>query len=62
MFRNFKQTIKKLITEYRQVKWPSLKTTLNLALFVIVVSVIITAAVIGLDALFFKLRALFIIN
>jgi preprotein translocase SecE subunit len=57
-----KKFFKELILEYKQVKWPSLRQTINLAIFVIIVSVIITAMILGLDAFFFRLRSLLIIN
>jgi preprotein translocase SecE subunit len=59
---HMKKAFQYLITEYKQVKWPSLRKTINLAVFVIIVSAIITAVVLGLDAFFFKLRSLFIIK
>jgi preprotein translocase SecE subunit len=62
MFQKIKKSFKKLISEYKQVKWPSLKTTINLALYVIIVSVIITLMIIGLDSLFYTLRAKYIIG
>ena len=62
IFTKIKKTIRDLFNEYRQVKWPSLKTTINLAVFVIVISVIITLIILGLDAFFYELRARFIIS
>lgn len=61
IFAKAKKTIKDLFSEYRLVKWPSLRTTLNLAVFVIIISAIITLIILGLDAFFFDLRARFII-
>ncbi len=57
-----KKLFKDLILEYKQVDWPSLRKTINLALFVIIVSVIITGVILGLDAFFFRLRSLLIIK
>jgi preprotein translocase SecE subunit len=57
-----KKFIKDLILEYKQVNWPSLRKTINLAIFVIVVSAIITGMILGLDAFFFRLRSLLILN
>lgn len=62
MLTNIKKTFKKLTSEYEQVSWPSLRTTINLAIFVLIVSVIITGMMIGLDSLFFKLRSIYIIK
>lgn len=61
MFERIKKSIQKFFGEYKQVKWTSLKTTLNLALFVVVISAIITLIILGLDAFFFELRSRFII-
>ncbi|MBN2101135.1 preprotein translocase subunit SecE [Candidatus Dojkabacteria bacterium] len=62
MLNNFTKSIKKLLSEYKQVKWPSLRTTINLTVFVIIVSAIITAMIIGLDAFFYMLRDIFVIK
>jgi preprotein translocase SecE subunit len=60
MFNKLKKTIKDILGEYKQVKWPSLKETINLTIFVLIISAIITLSIMGLDALFFKLRSLII--
>lgn len=62
IFAKIRKSIKDLFLEYRQVKWPTLKTTINLAVFVIIISVIITLIILGLDAFFFELRSRFIIS
>ncbi|MBN1618266.1 preprotein translocase subunit SecE [Candidatus Dojkabacteria bacterium] len=62
MLNNLGQNIKKLIKEYKEVKWPSAKTTINLTLYVIIVSAIITLMILGADAFFYELRSRFIIN
>lgn len=60
MFNKIRKKIKDILNEYKQVKWPSLKETVNLTVFVIIVSAIITLLIMGLDALFFNIRSLVI--
>jgi len=62
MINKIKTTIKTFTSEYKQVKWPSLQTTINLTIFVLVVSAIITLIIIGMDGFFFDLRSRFILN
>lgn len=61
-FYKIKSGLKRFFGEYKQVKWPTPKTTINLAIFVIILSVIITLIILGLDAFFFELRSKFIIR
>ena len=60
MLENLKKSIKTFIGEYKQVKWPSLQTTINLTLFVLLISAIITVIILGLDTFFFEIRSTFI--
>ena len=60
MFNKLKKSIKTFLGEYKQVQWPSLQTTINLTLFVLVVSAIITLIILGLDTFFFELRSRFV--
>ncbi|MDD3662091.1 MAG: preprotein translocase subunit SecE [Candidatus Dojkabacteria bacterium] len=62
MLEKVKNSIHTFIGEYRQVRWPSLRTVINLTLFVILVSGIITLIIIGLDGVFFELRSRFVIK
>lgn len=62
IFSKMAKSIRGLFSEYRQIKWPSLRMTISLSLFVIVVSAIITLMILGLDAFFFELRSRFIIS
>lgn len=55
-----KKALKSLIDEYKQVKWPTLKQAINITIFVIVVSAIITLLIIGLDNTFYTLISKFI--
>ncbi|MEA3357085.1 MAG: preprotein translocase subunit SecE [Patescibacteria group bacterium] len=61
LLNKINKTLKTLSLEYKQVKWPSAKQTINYTILVLAVSAIIMLAIIGLDALFFELRARFII-
>lgn len=56
------KAVKEVLGEYKLVKWPTLKTTISLALFVIVISAIITLVILGIDAFLFELRSRFIIS
>jgi preprotein translocase SecE subunit len=60
MINKIKKSLKNLINEYRQVKWPTLKQAVNLTIFVIIVSAIITLLIVGLDALFYSFISRFI--
>jgi preprotein translocase SecE subunit len=60
MFNKLKKSIKTFLGEYKQVQWPSLQTTINLTLFVLVVSAIITLIILGLDTFFFEIRSRFV--
>jgi preprotein translocase SecE subunit len=62
MFNSLKKSIKSFLGEYKQVQWPSLQTTINLTLFVLLVSVIITLMILGLDTFLFELRSMFIFS
>lgn len=62
MFNRIKKGIQTFIAEYKQVKWPTLRTAINLTIFVLIVSAIITLIIVGLDGLFFELRSRFIIG
>lgn len=62
MFNSLKKSIQTFIGEYKQVQWTSLQTTINLTLFVLLVSVIIIFMILGLDTFFFELRSMFMFN
>jgi len=52
MINKIRKSIKKLTNEYKQVKWPTPKQAINLTIFVLILSAIITLIILGLDALF----------
>ena len=57
-----KKSIKIFVGEYKQVKWPTLRTTINLTVFVLLVSAIITLIILGIDTILFDLRNTFVIK
>ena len=58
MFKKIQKSIKTFFGEYKQVKWPTPRMTINLTLFVLVISVIITLIILGLDTFFFEIRSI----
>ena len=62
MLEKLRKSLKTFIAEYKQVKWPTASTTLNLAIFVVIISVIIMFIILALDTFFFELRSNIIFN
>ena len=54
------KSLKTFVGEYKLVTWPTPSAALNLSIFVLIVSVIITLIILGLDTFFFELRSFLI--
>ena len=62
VFKKINKSLKTFVSEYKQVRWPSLETTINLTLFVIIVSSILMLIILGVDTFFFEFRSRFIFS